>query len=252
MIQVLERAFLVLDLLHPEERSLAELTRATGLQKTTLHNILKTLTQIGAVCRTDTGRYALGPKIAGLAARGSRYNALQPIAQQAAERLAAQIDETVVVSVLHRADRYVLAYAPGRQSLTVHIAAYEKQSPYSVCTGRVLLAYLPTDGLDEVVQERGFPGQEWDGIQDRDALTAALAHIRAHGIAFARSDDDQVQTLAVPILGPKETCRAAIGVHLPASRFIDAHRDAIVAALQMSATDIATALGVAEGVFGGK
>ena len=53
MIQVLQRAFAVLEYLSNEPTSLASLADRTGLHKSTLHNILRTMVALGVVERTE-------------------------------------------------------------------------------------------------------------------------------------------------------------------------------------------------------
>ena len=67
MIQVLQRAFAVLEVLSNEPTSLALLADKTGLHKSTLHNILRTMVALDVVERTEHGIYALGPKLIALA-----------------------------------------------------------------------------------------------------------------------------------------------------------------------------------------
>ena len=252
MIQVLGRAFLLLDLLHEREpQTLAELTRATGLQKPTVHNILKTLSAHGAVCRTPDGRYALGPKLgewAGPAAPRSRRALLLPLAQRAADNLAARIDEAVAASTLDGDQEVLLARATGTRLLTVRLDApahAPRRSPYAACAGRVLLAYLDPAQRAAFVEKDGYPGAAWDGITAEADLEAALGSIRAVGVAFQKSPDEQVQVVAVPVFGPDGAAWAALAVHLPASRFTGRHRTEVIVGLKAAAGEASDALAAA-------
>ncbi|MGV3722953.1 MAG: IclR family transcriptional regulator, partial [Actinomycetota bacterium] len=177
-VQVLQRAFSILDILALREAGLAELSQLTGIQKTTLHNILKTLVELGAVTRTVGGRYAIGAKIAELGEPEFRRVSLQPLAQRIANGLTAEIGESVVISVLRGAERFVIAYTDGPQELTVRLDLSERRSPYNASTGRVLLAYLSAAERERVIDLRGLPGDEWRAITTREELNASLDEIR--------------------------------------------------------------------------
>lgn len=241
MIQVLQRAFSVLELVSDRDMGLAELSEATGIQKTTLCNILKTLTDLGALRRTSTGRYAIGSKLVDLAAGEVHSSSLMPLAQRTADDLAVRVRETVVVSALRGAERFVIGYSVGTQNLTVRLDPDEPRSPYDVCTGRVLLAHLSPAELEAVIQVRGYPGREWLGICDRESLDRALEQVRAAGMALQHDPKRQVQTLAAPIYGPDGRAWAAIGISMPASRF-GGEQDPVLAELREAAARMSDVL----------
>ena len=234
-IQVLHRAFDILALVSGREMGLAELSEATGVQKTTLCNILKTLTELGALRRTLAGRYTVGPTLVQLAAPEVRSSSLLPLGQRTADELSARVREMVVVSALRGVERFVIGHAPGPQELTVRFDSDQPRSPYDAPTGRVLLAHLSPAELETVVRARGLPGDEWAGITDRTCLDAALREIREAGLALKLNAEKQVQTLAAPIFGPDGRVWAGIGISMPASRFQGDQRGVIVTELREAA-----------------
>lgn len=247
-IQVLERAFAILEILALHEAGLGELARITGIQKTTLHNILKTLGQLGAVKRSSGGRYAIGTRIAELGEPEYRRTSLQPLAHRVANDLTREIGESVVISVLRGAERFVIAYTDGPQELTVRLDLSERRSPYDASTGRVLLAYLPRREQERVIDVRGLPGDEWPAINSREELLAALDEIRGTGLALHLHVNQEVQTLAVPVLGPDGSAWAAVGVRMPASRFLNGRREAIIGGMREASRKMAELLGLQAGV----
>ena len=69
MIQVLQRAIGVLELLAEQEpMTLKELTEATGIKKPTLCLILKSLVELGCAEKAGNGIYVTGSKLQELAA----------------------------------------------------------------------------------------------------------------------------------------------------------------------------------------
>jgi DNA-binding IclR family transcriptional regulator len=242
-IQVLQRAFAVLDVLAIREAGLAELAAAAGLQKTTLHNILKTLVELGAVRRTPGGGYALGPKLVELAEREFRRISLQPLAQRIADDLAAELRETVVISTLRGVERFIVGFALGPQELTVRLDVTTRRSPFDASTGRVLLAYLSEQELDRVVEHWGMPGELWREVTDRTSLDAALAEIRRTGLALHRHSQGEFQTVAAPVPGPDRRPWAAIGIRMPASRFQNGQREQVIDGLRRACGRMSDLLG---------
>lgn len=243
-IQVIQRAFAVLDYLAAREAGLAELAAATGLQKTTLHNILKTLVELGAVRRTPAGGYALGPKLVELAEPEFRRVSLQPLAQRIADDLAAELRETVVISALRGVERFIIGFALGPQELTVRLDVTTRRSPFDASTGRVLLAFLSAQELDRVVEHWGLPGELWREVGDRASLDAALAQIRHTGLALQLHSQDEIQTVAAPVPGPDGRPWAAIGIRMPASRFLNGQREQVVDGLREACRRMSDILGL--------
>lgn len=242
-IQVLQRAFAILDFLAAREAGLAELAEATGLQKTTLHNILKTLVELRAVRRTPGGGYALGPKLMELAEPEFRRVSLQPLAQRIADGLAAELRETVVISALRGVERFIIGFALGPQELTVRLDVTTRRSPFDATTGRVLLAHLSAAELERVVEHWGMPGELWREVSDRASLGAALAEIRRTGLALQRHSQEEIQTVAAPVMGPDGRPWAAIGIRMPASRFQDGQREQVISGLREACRRMSEILG---------
>jgi DNA-binding IclR family transcriptional regulator len=245
MIQVLDRAFDSLELLATGDRSLTELAEATGVQRTTLRNILRTLEERGVVGRSENARYTLGPTISRLAETRLRGAALLPIAQRAVNRLAEETGETVSSSILKDGDRYVLANAIGWRDVTVRLKTDGAHPPYDTTTGRVMLAYLPQAELERVITRHGLPDGLWEGVTSRDELNAALQTIREAGQTERTSGE--TQTLAMPIFAPDGTVPAAVGIHMPASRYTAEYRRTLLDALRRTADVISRELAVALG-----
>src|SRR6476469_4477203 len=61
-VAAVERALLILDAMSEDRVSLAELTSRTGLVKSTVLRIAKSLEKFGYLLRSDEGLYRIGPK----------------------------------------------------------------------------------------------------------------------------------------------------------------------------------------------
>ena len=61
-VDAVERALLILDAMSEDSVSLAELTSRTGLIKSTVLRIAKSLEKFGYLLRSDEGFYRIGPK----------------------------------------------------------------------------------------------------------------------------------------------------------------------------------------------
>src|ERR1700754_1303246 len=86
---VIRSAFGLLELLRVLGRArLADLTRESGLPRTTVHRLMGQLADVGAVERIDA-RYRLGPNLLTLGQHVTPFERLRAVAQRALVELAA-------------------------------------------------------------------------------------------------------------------------------------------------------------------
>ena len=166
------------------------------------------------------------------------------------DRLAGRIRQTVVVSVLRGAYRYHIANAAANPDVQVKANLSEKKSPYNMCTGRILLAYLDSDALQEIIAVRGLPGAEWPRVDSLEAMQSALGHIREEGITFDLTPDGRWRSMAVPVFGPDDENWAAMGVGMSEADFTGETQQRVINELKSASQFITDSLNVAYGNFG--
>jgi DNA-binding IclR family transcriptional regulator len=235
MIQVLQRAFAVLEYLSDEPTSLAVLADRTGLHKSTLHNILRTMVSLGVVERAEHGIYALGPKLIALAEPMVTRSKLQPVAEETVRDLGRKLGERVAVVVIHKGQRYLIAQVESTHTVAVNPNFPREVPVYGAVTGRVILAHLSQSELDAFVQAFGLPGDQWPEASSRGELEQELARIRDAGMAERVSEDGEATFLAWPVFGPGHRVWASILVTLPTSRFQGEHRQQILSEAEAGA-----------------
>lgn len=247
MIQSLQRAFAILELIDREGAgddgmSAQEVANRVGLKYPTTHNFLKSLVALGYLERVlDTGKYRVSAKLGRLGKSGARVKALETAGEKEIQRLARAFGETVSLSLEVDFMRHSLVIAESSQELRVVQRRRNDQFfPYPV--GRVHLSRMSPDRLHTYVERNGLPGADWDGIDARDRLDAALAKIRRDGCAAKRNPQVGAAAISVPILGLADELNAALCLVLPLTRFNATKCREIVAALQKAAENITSAM----------
>lgn len=240
MIQVLQRAVRVLGILAEREpMTLAELTEATGLKKPTLCLILKSMVELGCLEKAGSGIYITGSKLQELAALPRRRSTVRSLAEQAAAHLAEEVRESVVAAVAYHGIRYTIAQASYRQALMVDASVQAKGNFYTNATGRILLAFMPTEEREAIITRDGMPAQAvWAEAATESGLHQALAMIREKRLMEMQTAGGTVAFISVPVFGPDQTVWLALGVSLPASRCLGDHREQIITGLQKSASEL--------------
>jgi IclR family transcriptional regulator, acetate operon repressor len=199
VIQSVERAIRVLEAFGPSEPrlSLSDLARRLDLPKSTVHNILKTLTAHGYVERVDGDRYALGTAPVTLAQAARVCVELRDRAAPLLRELADTTHETVYLTSFET-DHVLYVYAiETRSRLLARSAVGDRGPMHCTSVGKAVLGALAPDAVAEIVRRRGLPRFTAHTIVDAAALAADLERTRERGYAT----DDQEHELGTYCLG---------------------------------------------------
>lgn len=245
MIQVIQRAFDVLGLLAQRPHSLGELSTATGLHKPTLHNILNSLDQVGAVRQTAGRQYITGPRLAELAGRDP-WAGLTLLAREVLKGVVRELNESCNVSVLHQGERRTLIHATGGHDLIANARFGQTGPLYRAATGRVLLAHLDPDQREALIARHGWPGTQWEGIDSAGQLDAVCEVIRVEGLALVEGGGERVAMVAAPVRGHDGQVVAALGVAVPEIRFKGGYRDRVMEVVRSAAAELTDQLGLGQ------
>jgi IclR family pca regulon transcriptional regulator len=231
MIQVLERTDEILSLLSVKGTlALKDIEHETKLKKTTLSNILKTLSTLGYVKKIEEGIYSLGNRVADLGKRVIKKQSVLSIADTIVHDLAEKTQEAGVVAMYEQGEILVIAKAIYEQDITVHANTISKYAPYGTVTGRTLVAHLPKDELGRFLKANGLPGKKWPGITSRTKLDKELAKIRKE--QFLLRKKSPVTAMAVPIFGTDNAVWTSLGLCMPEVRFKGTHRKKVMEELK--------------------
>jgi DNA-binding IclR family transcriptional regulator len=239
MIQVLARGFAILEELSSKGlASLKELAGVTGLKKSTLCNILRTLSDLGYVMKTERGSYRLGPKLGEIARPQLQQDALARLGREAVLALADATGEAAQLAVLREGERYILAEGRSRQGLIVNTVVLGITAVGSA-TGRVMLACEDEAALKEALRRaQATGGATGESLSE---LEEALEKIRKDGLSEYHPRDREVAALGVPVFCGTEVV-AALGVYLPSVRFRGRHRKEVIELLKRAGKEMSLRL----------
>jgi DNA-binding IclR family transcriptional regulator len=242
MIAVLAKAADILALVARSGERGATLTEiAAGLRMRipTCANILRTLASRGFIEQIAPRQgYRLGVLPHQLAAAAPYRADLVRAAQGPVGRLANDLREAVLVAALGGGRRVTLCQAAGQRDLQVRTDLLSG-GVYDSATGRMLLAHLDADSLDDFVAVNGLGGEAWPEAATPADLRRELEDIRRAGLAQRRTTE--VIALACPIRRGGVVV-AALGVYMPLFRYRGEHRRNVLAGLRRTADSITQSL----------
>lgn len=242
-IQVMERAFALLDLLaaYQEPVSLKVISEQTGLHPSTAHRILNDLTIGRFVDRPEAGSYQLGMRLLELgnlvkARLDVREAALLPMRElhkltlQPVNLSMRQGDEIVYIERTYseRSGMQVVRAIGGRAPL--HLTS----------VGKLFLANDDPQRVRAYATRTGLAGQTRNSITDLAALERDLARVLQSGVA--RDDEELelgVRCMAAGIRDDQGKLIAGLSISAPADRL----EEAWLGRLKTTAAEISTSLG---------
>ena len=245
MIQVIHRALNVLEHLSRVGEHLpvlGDIARATQLNSATCARILSTLMSEGYVEQEGRRKgYRLGPMAYTLTARGPYRKDLVACAEPLVRDLARITRETVSVVILHQHTRYTICQTEGSHDVQVRADAVLRDDVYPYATGRLLLSHLSPEDREEFIAQSGLPkASVWPEARTRKGLLAELDALKAMPEVIT-TYGNQITGVARPIRNGDRIV-AALGLYLPVTRFVGAHKDTILKAMKTTADAISERL----------
>lgn len=224
-VEGVDRALRTLDAVAaagPAGVTLAGLSAALGVHKTTVHRSLAALRHRDYVAQDpQTGRYGLGPAAVGLADRYFAEDDLATRLHPALAALCAATDELVHLGVLSGVQVVYLDKVEPERPVRVWSAVGRRNWAATTALGRAVLAQrdTPRTALDGYVAP-----VEPAGRVDATRLADELARARERGYAVEVEENEPgIACLAVPVLRGARPV-AAVSITAPAERMTAARR----------------------------
>ena len=191
-VPAVARAARLLDVLAEarEPVSLAALTTALALPKSTVHGLCATLVVAGLVSRFENGSYHLGPRVMDLANAFLARTNLTAEFVRLWESLALLPEETIILSVLDGADVVYVACRNGSRPLGFDFRIGMRLPANCTASGKALLATLPPERVRGLMRESGLRRLTRKRTGGLDGLLRQLADVRARGYSI---DDEETR-----------------------------------------------------------
>jgi DNA-binding IclR family transcriptional regulator len=243
-LQSVERAIAVMELLGQRgDSSVSELASELAVHKSTVSRLLSTLQTHGLVEVADRGRYRLGYGLVRLA--GMIGGQLDIITQgsEICAALAHQVGETVTMVVRQGDLGVTIHQVNGGSTVTLENWLGRGTPLHATSSGKVLLANLPPDELDEVVAA-GLPDYTEHTLTEASSLRAQLDEIRRSGVSLGIEEYEiGLNAIAAPIRIHDGTAPYALSMSGPAFRLTEADLHRLLDPVLIAADEISRRMG---------
>jgi DNA-binding IclR family transcriptional regulator len=181
--------------------SLAEISRRTGLHRSTGHHLLQTLVGTGYLSQDSASRsYELSPKLFQLTGRTWTPEQLGVIAQPLVAELARVSGEGASLAAYRDGVVKIVAKCDHEGPVRVVQDVGAERPIHATAVGKAIVAFLPKAELDGVLSRLTYERYTPRTIVQRPALESELGRIRAAGCA---NDDEEhiegIRCVAAPV-----------------------------------------------------
>ncbi len=205
------------------EVSVNELVDEFGYNRSTIHHMLKTMKIEGFITQNkQTKNYNIGSEIFnGWIKDRDMHNylmRLKPIIKEIVNKC----EETTNMFVRENDKAICVLGEESEQIIKAYLMIGREIPLYCTAAGRVMLAYLPENEVEKILQISGMKKYMKKTIVDKDKLYEELAKIREKGYAVEKEEfEELINAVGIPILNKENRPVAAVSVVGPIMRFTD-------------------------------
>lgn len=210
-VSVLERAATLLESFNTERPtlSLADLTRATGLARSTTHRLAEDLVKLGWLERSAKG-YQLGMRLFEYGELVPRQRDFVSVALPYMEDLRTATGAAVHLAVLDGTEVVYLQVLASKAAPRMNSRRGGRLPAHATGVGKAILAFSSPETVQKVI-DTGLPRLTPRTISTAGQLKRELGAIRASGISYDREESNPgVLCAAAPIIGPDGIVRGAL------------------------------------------
>jgi DNA-binding IclR family transcriptional regulator len=195
-----------------------ELAKYLDMSKATVHHHLSTLEENEYVVN-DGSTYRTGLKLLEMGERARRQSGLFEIAKPDVDELAEETGELANLMVEEHGRGVYVHIASGERAIRLDTRVGTRQYLHTSALGKAILAHMPEERFEEVIDRHGLPSQTPNTVTEKDVLEEELDEIRKRGVAFDGEERAEgIRCVAAPITDNENQLVGAVSVSAPSAR----------------------------------
>jgi IclR family transcriptional regulator, KDG regulon repressor len=221
VVNTVHKAFEILFLLtRHDSLRVSELAHKLEIPKSSTHNIVMTMINNGILERnSDTHRVFLGARLIEVGYIAQTNLDVVRLATPIIRHLNETTDETVHLTILDNDEVLYVDCVESKKRLRTYSVIGVRAPLYCTSVGKAIMAHLPADEIDRIIDEHGLRPITKHTITDRDALLRDLALIRTRGFAVDNMEhEDHLRCIGAPVRNAHGEVFASISISGPTER----------------------------------
>lgn len=197
----------------------SKLASDLDVPKATVHDHLTTLDELGYIHK-EGQEYRAGTKFLRLGEQIRSNMDIYRTAKPELKKLASKTGEHASLMIEENGVGVYLLNAEGPDTVNIVTLEGTPTKLHTTAPGKAILAHLPADRVDEIIEEKGLTAETENTITDRETLAAELEQIRQQEYAVDKEEGLKgLQGVGAPVFSRKENRVAgAISIYGPSRR----------------------------------
>jgi DNA-binding IclR family transcriptional regulator len=198
-----------------------ETARAVDRPKSTTHDYLQSLAARGYAVEHD-GEYRPSMRFLAVGEQTRDSLPVYGASREALGALADAVDLHVSLVVEEHGRVVIIDTLPGTDPVELATHSGIRMAMHTTSPGKAILAHLPEERVESIVDRHGLAPMTERTVTDRDALAAELEDVREQG--FATDDEERLvglRTVAAPVVDRDGTVHGAVTAYGPKHRIPD-------------------------------
>jgi DNA-binding IclR family transcriptional regulator len=216
IVPSVDRAIRILSLLKTEgrEMSIAEISKATGWNKSSIYKLLLTLHHHGLLTRDSVAKkYSLGVALMEYGRAVLNGFDIPHAAKPCLKALAKYTGESVGLSILSGTKMTLVEVEESTAQVRIALAVGMTTSATATSHGKAVLAYLPENRLEEILKIEGLVKTTPRSITSRGPYRAGLEALRKRGYAIDCEEfEEGIAGISAPVFSSKGVLGAILVV----------------------------------------
>lgn len=201
-----------------EHAGITEISSAIGRSKGTVHGHIATLQDNDYVVK-EGDMYRLSLRYLDLGETVRERISIYDVVREELEDLAEETGELAQFAMEEHGRAVYLLKTGGENAVQTASSVGTREYMHCVSLGKAMLAHMPRERVEEIVDEHGLKSYTASTITSRDELFDELAEIREQGYAYDREEKiSGLRCVATPLM-TSEGPVGAISISGPAGRF---------------------------------
>lgn len=217
MIETVDRALRVLELLGEEPKTLEQLSKPLGVHKSTVLRVLQTMEARGFVSRFERNRFGLGSAVYHLASEGMAQHHVIGMARPHLIRLNYRTSQAVLLAVMENDQVIFVDLVEAKHNLQVRTAIGISVPLHASAAAKVLMAAVPKHTRLGWLRELEYTPFTPATLKDATDYASELDRVIECGYALERGEQEPfINGLAAPIRDATGKIVAAVSILVPA------------------------------------
>lgn len=220
-VQAVQTACDILDVLQERNGAgVTEIAAALDRSKGTVHSQLATLMENEYVVKRDD-EYHLSLRFIDMGQFVRERLGIYDVVATELDSLAEETGELTQFATEEHGRAVYLYKARGEKAVETASSVGKREFLHCISLGKAILAHLPQERVDEIIDQHGLPSQTETTTTSREELLDELEEIRDRGYAIDNEEKIKgLRCVAAPVMGDGDSVLGAVSVSGPSSRMV--------------------------------